>query len=87
MFILLESIYSTYDIIAKKRKVFKVETIGDCYMAVTGLPEPRADHAVLMCRFARDCLNRLRILLSELEVTLGPGMCSHIFLYAKYIYW
>ena len=73
VFLLLESIYSEYDAIAKKRKVFKVETIGDCYMAVAGLPEPRADHALLMCRFARECLNKLQILLSELEVTLGPG--------------
>jgi Adenylate and Guanylate cyclase catalytic domain len=28
VFILLETLYNTYDIIAKKRKVFKVETIG-----------------------------------------------------------
>lgn len=76
VFVLLESIYSAYDTIAKKRKVFKVETIGDCYMAVVGLPEPRADHAVVMCRFARQCLSKLRGILSELEVTLGPGKCE-----------
>jgi class 3 adenylate cyclase len=73
VFTLLESIYSVYDTLAKKRKVFKVETIGDCYMAVTGLPEPRADHAVIMCRFARQCLSKLHALLADLEVTLGPG--------------
>jgi class 3 adenylate cyclase len=70
---LLESIYSAFDTIAKKRKVFKVETIGDCYMAVVGLPEPRADHAVVMCRFARQCLSKLGGILNELEVVLGPG--------------
>jgi hypothetical protein len=38
---LLETIYQSFDRIAKKRAVFKVETIGDCYVAVTGLPEPQ----------------------------------------------
>ena len=31
VFMLLESIYSAFDDIARKRKVFKVETVGDCY--------------------------------------------------------
>ena len=34
---------------AKKRNVFKVETIGDCYVAVTGLPDPMKDHALGEC--------------------------------------
>ena len=36
VFILLQTIYQGYDQIARRRKVFKVETIGDCYLAVTG---------------------------------------------------
>jgi hypothetical protein len=31
VFTLLETLYNSFDQIAKKRKVFKVETIGDCY--------------------------------------------------------
>ena len=31
MFILLETLYHAFDQIAKKRRVFKVETVGDCY--------------------------------------------------------
>jgi hypothetical protein len=38
VFTLLESVYRAFDIIARRRKVFKVETVGDCYVAVTGLP-------------------------------------------------
>jgi class 3 adenylate cyclase len=52
VFILLETIYKAFDEIAKRRGVFKVETVGDCYVAVTGLPNPRKDHAVVMARFA-----------------------------------
>mmetsp|Transcript_13610 Transcript_13610/g.39216 ORF Transcript_13610/g.39216 Transcript_13610/m.39216 type:complete len:121 (+) Transcript_13610:186-548(+) len=33
----------------------KVETIGDCYVAVTGLPEPQEDHALRMVKFANEC--------------------------------
>jgi class 3 adenylate cyclase len=73
VFVLLETLFRAFDDIAKKRRVFKVETVGDCYVAVTGLPEPRKDHAVAMCRFARDCLLKMRVLAKKLEVTLGPG--------------
>jgi class 3 adenylate cyclase len=72
VFILLETLYRAFDDIAKRRRVFKVETIGDCYVAVTGLPDPRKDHAVAMARFSRDCMTRMRSLCKQLEVTLGP---------------
>jgi Adenylate and Guanylate cyclase catalytic domain len=35
VFRLLETLYNGFDIIARRRGVFKVETIGDCYMAGT----------------------------------------------------
>jgi class 3 adenylate cyclase len=72
VFILLETIYHAFDQIANRRHVFKVETVGDCYVAVTGLPTPRKDHAVVMARFAKDCMAKCRTLVKKLEVTLGP---------------
>jgi class 3 adenylate cyclase len=72
VFTLLETVYHAFDEIAKKRRVFKVETVGDCYVAVVGLPEPRKDHAVVMARFARDCMLRMWSLTKKLETTLGP---------------
>lgn len=72
VFTLLESVYQSFDKIARKRGVFKVETIGDSYVAVTGLPDPQEDHAVIMARFARDCKNKFRVVTRKLELTLGP---------------
>jgi class 3 adenylate cyclase len=72
VFTLLETLFHAFDEIAKKRRIFKVETVGDCYVAVAGLPEARKDHAVAMARFARDCLQRTQILTRKLELTLGP---------------
>ena len=60
VFTLLETVYRAFDDIAKRRRVFKVETVGDCYVAATGLPEPRADHAVVMARFAKDCMLKMQ---------------------------
>jgi hypothetical protein len=73
VFILLETLYGAYDKVAMRRGVFKVETIGDAYLAVVGLPEPRDDHAVVMSKFARDCLVKTIELVRDLEKTLGPG--------------
>ena len=38
VFTLLETVYHGFDQIARARRVFKVETVGDCYVAVAGLP-------------------------------------------------
>ena len=48
-----------------------VETIGDCYMAATGLPDPQPNHALIMSRFAWDCLRKMDQMTQALEITLG----------------
>ena len=39
VFRLLETIYGAFDDIARAENVFKVETVGDCYVACAGLPQ------------------------------------------------
>eukprot|EP00980_Cylindrotheca_fusiformis_P005913 scaffold1246_cov134-Cylindrotheca_fusiformis.AAC.5 len=72
VFILLETVYGAFDKNAYRRSVFKVETVGDCYVAVAGLPEPDKDHAMAVCRFARDCVKTMKDTTLKLEVSLGP---------------
>ena len=49
-----------------------METIGDCYVAVSGLPEFVPEHAVNMARFAQDIMMQMNKIVKQLEVTLGP---------------
>jgi class 3 adenylate cyclase len=56
VFALLEGIYKEFDSIARRRRVFKVEVVGDCYVAVCGLPDPRPSHALVMAKFSNECL-------------------------------
>ena len=71
MFELLECIYGHFDILAARHRVFKIETIGDCYVAVTGLPQAQPEHAVILCKFAAACLRKMETLMRELSATMG----------------
>ena len=76
VFKLLETLYAEFDALANQRGVFKVETVGDCYVAVCGLPTPNKRHCVVMARFAHDCYMKTVIVLRQLEVELGPDTAS-----------
>ena len=41
----MNELFSEFDRLALSLGVEKIKTIGDAYMLVGGLPEPRADHA------------------------------------------
>lgn len=72
VFKLLENIFAAFDKIAAEYGVFKVETVGDCYVASVGVPEPCKDHAVVMAKFARESLERFSLVVAGLELSLGP---------------
>ncbi|CAB9496230.1 cyclase soluble subunit alpha-3 [Seminavis robusta] len=72
IFTLLEAVFSTFDKIATRRGAYKVETVGDTYIAAAGLPKQRDDHATVMAHFARDALDEFIEVSNKLEVTLGP---------------
>jgi adenylate cyclase len=50
----LDGVFTMFDAIAEKYGLEKIKTIGDCYMAVSGLPEPRPDHAIAAAKMVLD---------------------------------
>ena len=85
VFMLLDKFYSRLDKMANKSKILKVETIGDVYAAVAGLPQPLPEHGLVMARFAADCQNALALITDELAPTLGSGtknLCLRIGLHS-----
>ena len=48
----LNELYTVMDHCAALFPLYKVETIGDAYMVVSGLPEPDADHVENLANFA-----------------------------------
>jgi class 3 adenylate cyclase len=58
----LNELFSRFDELADRYGVEKIKTIGDAYMAVAGLPLPRADHEVAIADMAlamRDEVDRV----------------------------
>ena len=53
---LLDRLYNSFDALSRYHDVFKVETIGDAYMAVTNLTKDQPDHAKRIAEFAIDAI-------------------------------
>ena len=49
---LLDDVFSELDDLVEQRGLEKIKTIGDEYMVAAGVPEPRADHATVLCDLA-----------------------------------
>jgi class 3 adenylate cyclase len=72
---MLDRLFSAFDRQVEARGVEKIKTIGDAYMAVSGLPTPCDDHAQAMAEVALDMLREVReynlAAGSKLEMRIG----------------
>ncbi|MEL7034586.1 MAG: adenylate/guanylate cyclase domain-containing protein [Cyanobacteria bacterium J06592_8] len=56
---ILSDIFSDFDHLCDRYHLEKIKTIGDAYMVVGGLPNPRKDHAEAIAEMALDMLKNL----------------------------
>ena len=50
----LDHLFSHFDTLVERHGLEKIKTIGDCYMAAAGVPDPCADHATRAAFLALD---------------------------------
>jgi len=50
----LDRLFSQFDALVERHGLEKIKTIGDCYMAAAGVPDPSPDHAQRAARLALD---------------------------------
>ena len=55
----LNDIFTAFDRISEMHGCERIKTVGDCYMAVTGLPHPTTDHMLSAARCAAKMLRYL----------------------------
>jgi class 3 adenylate cyclase len=53
----IDACFKGFDLIMDKHGIEKIKTIGDAYMAVSGIPKPRKDHAEAAIRAALEMRN------------------------------
>jgi adenylate cyclase len=69
---LLDRVFSAFDELADRHGLEKIKTIGDAYMVVGGLPEPRPDHAEAVAAMALEMLDAVRAMAQpDLEIRIG----------------
>jgi guanylate cyclase len=84
--ILLNKVFSAFDRLALRHGLEKIKTIGDAYMVVGGLPEPRPDNAQAIAEMALDMhaeMERLGIEFGEplslrIGIETGPAVAGVI---------
>lgn len=66
----LNQIFSRFDALAERYGLEKIKTIGDAYMVVGGLPEPRQDHAQAVADMALAMQKEIQALSHDLGESL-----------------
>jgi adenylate cyclase len=73
----LDVLFSRFDDVADRYNVEKIKTIGDSYMAVGGVPVPRADHLESVAQMALEMLPAIDAVGTAFDLPLSARIGIH----------
>ncbi|KAI4797965.1 hypothetical protein KUCAC02_024729, partial [Chaenocephalus aceratus] len=72
---MLNELFARFDRLAHENHCLRIKILGDCYYCVSGLPEPRQDHAHCCVEMGLSMIKTISISLLEI-ITHNPSVTS-----------
>ncbi|CAL4095757.1 unnamed protein product, partial [Meganyctiphanes norvegica] len=73
----LNDLFARFDRLAMENQCLRIKLLGDCYYCVSGLPEPRADHAHCCVEMGLHMIQAIRLVRQRTQVDLNMRIGIH----------
>ncbi|XP_024083238.1 adenylate cyclase type 6 isoform X2 [Cimex lectularius] len=77
IYILLNELFARFDRLAQEHHCLRIKLLGDCYYCVSGLPEPRPDHAHCCVEMALDMIDAIALVREVMGVNVDMRVGIH----------
>ncbi|XP_017063735.1 Ca(2+)/calmodulin-responsive adenylate cyclase isoform X8 [Drosophila eugracilis] len=74
---LLNELFGRFDQLAHDNHCLRIKILGDCYYCVSGLPEPRKDHAKCAVEMGLDMIDAIATVVEATDVILNMRVGIH----------
>ncbi|XP_077301910.1 adenylate cyclase type 6 [Arctopsyche grandis] len=74
---LLNELFARFDRLAAEHHCLRIKLLGDCYYCVSGLPEPRDDHAKCCVEMALDMIDAIALVREVMGVNVNMRVGIH----------
>ncbi|XP_058819341.1 Ca(2+)/calmodulin-responsive adenylate cyclase isoform X2 [Topomyia yanbarensis] len=74
---LLNELFGRFDQLAHDNHCLRIKILGDCYYCVSGIPEPRADHARCAVEMGLDMIDAIASVVEQTDVILNMRVGIH----------
>ena len=75
---ILDRLFTHFDALVERHGLEKIKTVGDCYMAAAGVPDPHPDHARRVARLALDMRDAVGTVTVDGRDGLGNAGRRHV---------